>query len=243
MSNLSLGSLTKPEEKRNTYDFWGLNFQTFATSAVQTKSDESLEEIKSRITTCNQLTMAPTHHITYNEHHHKRLPPGTEGKPYAYFVLAGKRFLSMTAIRIVVVGLIMTMNPSAATMVLASVEVDLAPLPEGEMMTVKWRGKPVFVKHRTDEDIAKEAAVAMADLKDPQADVDRAINPKYLIVIGICTHLGCVPIAGSGDYGGWFCPCHGSHYDGSGRIRKGPAPYNLEVPEYRFIEDKKIILG
>ena len=126
---------------------------------------------------------------------------------------------------------------------MGSLEVDLANVEEGSTITVKWRGKPVFIKHRTDDEIAVQAAVPLSDLKDPQTDVARTVDPKYLVVIGICTHLGCVPIAGAGNYNGWFCPCHGSHYDGSGRIREGPAPYNLEVPEYRFGPEKKIVIG
>jgi ubiquinol-cytochrome c reductase iron-sulfur subunit len=114
---------------------------------------------------------------------------------------------------------------------------------EGATITVKWRGKPVFIQYRTDEQIQTARNVALSDLKDPQKDDDRVVDPKYLIVVGVCTHLGCVPIAGAGNYAGWFCPCHGSHYDGSGRIREGPAPYNLEVPEYRFTPDGKVIIG
>jgi ubiquinol-cytochrome c reductase iron-sulfur subunit len=219
---------------------WGLDFQTFATSAVNTSKTSMAE----KDSVCNEISMAPTHKITYDEQHHARLPAGSgDGPPYAYFVLAGKRFLTLTIARTILVGLLMTMSPSAATLAVATVEVDISNLNEGEMMTVKWRGKPVFVKHRTDEEIAKEVNTPMSMLVDPQEDVDRAVDPKYLIVVGICTHLGCVPIAGAGDYHGWFCPCHGSHYDGSGRIRKGPAPYNLEVPQYRFAEGNKLILG
>merc|ERR1719329_1623614 len=112
----------------------------------------------------------------------------------------------------------------------------------GSTITVKWRGKPVFIRHRTDEEIAVEAAVSMGSLKDPQTDAERAPDAEWLVVLGICTHLGCVPISNAGDYGGWFCPCHGSHYDGSGRIRKGPAPLNLEVPPYK-LADGKLIIG
>jgi ubiquinol-cytochrome c reductase iron-sulfur subunit len=124
------------------------------------------------------------------------------------------------------------MSASADVLALASAEFDLGGVAEGTTLTVKWRGKPVFIRHRTAEEIAREDAVALSSLKDPQADKDRAIDQEWLIVLGICTHLGCVPISGAGDFGGWFCPCHGSHYDISGRIRKGPAPKNLEIPPY-----------
>lgn len=188
-----------------------------------------------------------------------------------------------------------TPQAAADTLAMSSLEVDLSGVEEGQTITVKWRGKPVFIKHRTEEDIAAATNVPLAGLRDPQSDAERVVDPKvgcacgehraakrahnaahsplatlrstgawvgprskpslqqnppfclirphpptptqYLIVVGVCTHLGCVPIAGAGNYQGWFCPCHGSHYDGSGRTREGPAPYNLEVPEYRFLED------
>jgi ubiquinol-cytochrome c reductase iron-sulfur subunit len=123
-------------------------------------------------------------------------------------------------------------HPQAAADVLAmaSLEVDMSGIAEGDSVTVKWRGKPVFIRHRTDAEIAEANGVDLKELRDPQPDSARVVDPKYLVVVGVCTHLGCVPIAGAGEYNGWFCPCHGSHYDVSGRIRKGPAPTNLEVP-------------
>ncbi|GJD12307.1 Cytochrome b-c1 complex subunit Rieske-3, mitochondrial [Galdieria sulphuraria] len=125
----------------------------------------------------------------------------------------------------------------------ASTEVSLDSVPEGSTVSVKWRGKPVFIRHRSEADIAKAKQDDHADLRDPQLDESRVEDPHWLVVIGICTHLGCIPIADAGDYGGWFCPCHGSHYDVSGRIRKGPAPSNLEIPPYKFTEDGKMIIG
>eukprot|EP00775_Hariotina_reticulata_P009674 gene9674-9832_t len=123
--------------------------------------------------------------------------------------------------------------------------VDLSGIEEGQTVTVKWRGKPVFIRHRTEPEISEAENTDITGFRDPQTDAERVIDPKYLVVIGVCTHLGCVPIAGAGDYNGWFCPCHGTHYDISGRVRKGPAPYNLEVPEYRFItnDHSKAIIG
>ena len=140
------------------------------------------------------------------------------------------------------------MNPSADVLALASIEVDLSAIEEGQAVTVKWRGKPVFIRHRTAEEIAEAEAVPVADLRDPQADGDRVEDPKWLVMVGVCTHLGCVPKGNKpgdnkGEYGGWFCPCHGSHYDTAGRIRKGPAPTNLEVPEYAFLDDNRIKIG
>lgn len=135
------------------------------------------------------------------------------------------------------------MSASADVLALASAEFDIASLPEGSTMTVKWRGKPVFIRHRTADEISKEEAVGLGELKDPQLDKDRVQDPEWLIVLGICTHLGCVPISGAGEFGGWFCPCHGSHYDTSGRIRKGPAPLNLEIPPYTLGSGGKLVVG
>jgi ubiquinol-cytochrome c reductase iron-sulfur subunit len=144
--------------------------------------------------------------------------------------------------------LIDQMNPDASAKALASVEIDLSPIKEGQAITIMWRGKPVFIRKRTATEIEEAQSVDVNDLPDPQADDTRAQKPEWLVLIGICTHLGCIPrgqAAGDlhGDYGGWFCPCHGSHYDTSGRIRKGPAPRNLEVPPYVFVSDSKIKIG
>lgn len=141
--------------------------------------------------------------------------------------------------------LIDSMNPSADVLALASVEVDLDHIAVGQAIKVMWRGKPIFIRHRTAQDIAEAEAVDWQKLRDPQPDSAR-VKPGYaqwLIMIGVCTHLGCIPIADSGDYDGWFCPCHGSHYDTSGRIRQGPAPLNLIIPEYQFLTDNKIKIG
>ncbi|RMF11245.1 MAG: ubiquinol-cytochrome c reductase iron-sulfur subunit [Alphaproteobacteria bacterium] len=139
--------------------------------------------------------------------------------------------------------LIDQMNPSADVLALSSIEVDLSAIDVGQSVTVLWRGKPVFVRHRTPKEIEEARAVDLASLPDPQADEDRVQKPEWLIMVGVCTHLGCVPIGERGDYDGWFCPCHGSHYDTSGRIRKGPAPKNLEVPEYVFLNDTTVKIG
>ena len=135
------------------------------------------------------------------------------------------------------------MNPDASVKALASTEVDISAVELGKSITVLWRGKPVFIKRRTAEEIAEAKAVKMEDLKDPQKDEDRAKNPEWLVMLGVCTHLGCVPLNDKGDYNGWFCPCHGSHYDTSGRIRKGPAPTNMEVPKYEFVNNNTIKIG
>ena len=140
------------------------------------------------------------------------------------------------------------MNPAADVLALATIEFDTATVAEGMAVTVKWRGKPVFVRHRTAAEIEQAAAVPLSELPDPQPDAARALKPEQLIVVGVCTHLGCVPLGQKpydprGEFGGWFCPCHGSHYDTSGRIRKGPAPRNLEIPAYEYVSDSVVRIG
>lgn len=133
------------------------------------------------------------------------------------------------------------MSPSADVLALASADFDLSGISPGTTVTVKWRGKPVFIKHRTAQEILEAVNVDVATLPDPQTDGSRVKDPEWLIVVGVCTHLGCVPLPNAGFYNGWFCPCHGSHYDTSGRVRKGPAPQNLEVPPYALSGDHLMI--
>ena len=135
------------------------------------------------------------------------------------------------------------MNPAADTLALASIEVNIGALETGQSLTVKWRGKPVFIRRRTSDEVKEARKVATENLRDPEDDALRVMKDEWLIVLGVCTHLGCVPLAEAGDYNGWFCPCHGSHYDTAGRIRKGPAPKNLPVPVAKFIDDLIIKLG
>ncbi len=146
--------------------------------------------------------------------------------------------------------LVAQMGKAADTLAAGSIEIDLSKVVEGQQLKMLWRGKPVFVRHRTAKEIAAAEAVAMADLKDPATDGSRLIagpsgklDPKYLVMIGVCTHFGCIPVGESGDFDGWYCPCHGSHYDTSGRIRKGPAPKNLVIPDYEYISDTVIKVG
>jgi ubiquinol-cytochrome c reductase iron-sulfur subunit len=144
------------------------------------------------------------------------------------------------------VPLIAQMNPDASTIAAgAPIEVDLAPIAEGQVIKVFWRGKPIFISHRTKKEIEEAEKVDVATLPDPQSDKDRVKPGKdqWLVLIGICTHLGCIPLAHQGNYDGWFCPCHGSQYDSSGRIRQGPAPNNLALPPYKFVSDTRIRIG
>jgi len=139
--------------------------------------------------------------------------------------------------------LIDQMNPDSSAKALATTEVDVSSVEVGKTITVLWRGKPIFIRRRTKEEIEEASAVDLKDLKDPEKDEDRAKNPEWLVMVGVCTHLGCIPLGEKGEYNGWFCPCHGSHYDTSGRIRKGPAPNNLEIPEYEFVDNNIIKIG
>ncbi|CAI5466439.1 unnamed protein product [Closterium sp. Yama58-4] len=161
----------------------------------------------------------PSATITYDTTIHERLPPGDPSKrAFTYLVLTGGRFIYASALRLLVLKFILSMSASKDVLALASLEVDLANIEPGNTVTVKWRGKPVFIRRRTPADVAKANDVNLAELRDPEPDSARAPNPEWLVVIGVCTHLGCVPLPNAGDYGGWFCPCHGSHYDISGRL-------------------------
>tara|TARA_B100000965_G_scaffold307337_1_gene266261 strand:- start:3016 stop:3528 length:513 start_codon:yes stop_codon:yes gene_type:complete len=159
------------------------------------------------------------------------------------FIFTASYALGAVGVGAAIWPLIDQMNPDASVKALASTEVDVSRIERGQSITVLWRGKPVFIKRRTEEEIEKARQVNLEELPDPEKDEDRAKNPEWLVMLGMCTHLGCVPLGDKGEYGGWFCPCHGSHYDTSGRIRKGPAPTNLEIPKYEFINDNTIKIG
>jgi len=169
--------------------------------------------------------------------------PTEERKTFSYFMFGASGLTFGLGGVEAVKNIALTMQPAADVLAMANIEVDLSEIPEGENLTLKWRGKPLFVRHRSQEEIDAAVRDDSESLRDQQNDKDRTLNPKYLIVLGVCTHLGCVPIANAGDWGGYFCPCHGSHYDTAGRIRKGPAPTNLEVPEYEFTSDTVIQVG
>ncbi len=170
---------------------------------------------------------------------------GTTKRDFLELVTAGFAAVGTGAI---VWPFISSMNPARDTLALSTTEVDLAPIAVGSAVTVMWRGKPVFVRHRSPQEIETARTTPASELKDPATDQSRVQKAEWLILVGVCTHLGCVPLGQKptdprGDYGGWFCPCHGSHYDTSGRIRKGPAPLNLAVPTYTFTSDTKIRVG
>ena len=171
-----------------------------------------------------------------------------EGTSRRNFLFIGTGAFASVGVGSVIWPFVDQMNPDASQRAMASIEVDISSVAEGQSITVLWRGKPVFIRHRTAKEIAEAKEGDTASLRDPAKDGDRVKKAEWLILIGICTHLGCVPNGQKtgdprGDYDGWFCPCHGSHYDSSGRIRKGPAPRNLAVPDYAFLSDTKVKIG
>lgn len=167
-----------------------------------------------------------------------------ESRDRSYLIIGGARAGALCMARAMVMKAVAQWSAAADVLALSSVEVTLSNIAPGATAIVKWRGKPVFIRHRTEAEISTaESDDGSPALRDPELDSTRRSKPEWLIVIGICTHLGCVPFANAGNYGGWFCPCHGSHYDLSGRIREGPAPRNLEVPEYSFVSDNIVKIG
>ena len=159
------------------------------------------------------------------------------------FLFTSSYALGAVAVGVAVWPLIDQMNPDASIKALAITEVDISNIGLGKTITVVWRGKPVFIRRRTQEEINEAQNVKLEELKDPQKDQDRVKKSEWLVMLGVCTHLGCVPLGNKGEFNGWFCPCHGSHYDTSGRIRKGPAPTNLEIPKYEFVDNNTIKIG
>jgi ubiquinol-cytochrome c reductase iron-sulfur subunit len=164
-------------------------------------------------------------------------------KTYSYISTFGIGLATAYGAKAIVRDIVANVAPSADVLALAKIEVKLGEIPEGKNVTVKWRSKPLFIRHRTQAEIDTERSVDLATLRDPQEDVERVKQDKWLVLLGICTHLGCVPLANAGEFNGYFCPCHGSHYDASGRIRKGPAPLNLEIPPYEITDDDLLIVG
>lgn len=145
---------------------------------------------------------------------------------------------------------VMQMGKAADTLAAGSIEINLSNIAEGQQLKTLWRGKPVFVRHRTAAEIEIAENTDISDCPDPQTDAERLVpgpdgkvNPKFLVMVGVCTHFGCVPVGEAGDFDGWYCPCHGSHYDTSGRIRKGPAPLNMEIPPYEYLTENVIKVG
>ena len=178
----------------------------------------------------------------------KQLNPDKDSKNRRDFLYLSSITIGGVGVAVFMWPFLKSMNPAEDTLALGSTEVDLSDISIGQSITVKWRGRPVFIRRRTQEEIVEANSVDVASLRDPMEDKDRVQQEEWLVLEGVCTHLGCVPLGQKmtdtkGEYNGWFCPCHGSHYDTSGRVRKGPAPDNLPVPPYKFISDTKIIIG
>jgi ubiquinol-cytochrome c reductase iron-sulfur subunit len=183
------------------------------------------------------------------------IPTGGHGDPTRRdFLMVATGALGAVGVAATAWPFINNLNPAADTLALSTVEVNVQPVQVGQAITVKWRGKPLFIRHRTPEEIKAAEAVPLSELRDPQTDNSRVtdtakkVRPEWLVQIGVCTHLGCVPLGNNpgdpkGPFGGWFCPCHGSAYDTSGRIRQGPAPKNLEIPPYLFTSDTLVRVG
>jgi ubiquinol-cytochrome c reductase iron-sulfur subunit len=166
------------------------------------------------------------------------------GRTMTYLATVPQKFMYASLGRLVVLKLVSSMSASADVLAMSTIEVDISNFALGSNTVVKWRGKPIFIKRRLPSEIAAAKADDGKDMRDKEADKDRVQNENWLVVLGVCTHLGCVPLHGAGDYvGGYFCPCHGSHYDQSGRIRKGPAPLNLVVPPYKFLTETTLLIG
>ncbi len=173
---------------------------------------------------------------------------GEDGGSRRDFLILATSAVGATGAALAAWPLVDSMNPSADVLALSATEVDISPIEVGQAITIQWRGKPVFIRHRTADEIARAENTKLDELPDPQTDQDRVEKPQWLVLVGVCTHLGCIPLGQKvgeprGDWGGWFCPCHGSHYDLSGRIRKGPAPKNLSVPPYTFLDDTMLRIG
>eukprot|EP01062_Namystynia_karyoxenos_P073293 TRINITY_DN70103_c0_g1_i1.p1 TRINITY_DN70103_c0_g1~~TRINITY_DN70103_c0_g1_i1.p1 ORF type:complete len:340 (+),score=132.78 TRINITY_DN70103_c0_g1_i1:99-1022(+) len=162
-------------------------------------------------------------------------------KHYALLMLP--RAAAAVIFKTAFVSFILSCGPRADMKAAATTELNIDWLEEGQMTVTMWQGKPCFIHHRTQKDIEKANAVSVSELRDPETDAERHKNPKYAVMVAICTHLGCIPVFGDGDYGAYLCPCHGSHYDVSGRIRKGPAPLNLEVPPYYWADETTVVIG
>lgn len=173
----------------------------------------------------------------------KNIETEDQRKVFSYLMTATVGAASAITAKSAVTKMVASLSASKDVLALSKVEVKLSEIPPGKNAIIKWRGKPLFVRHRTQAEIDESTNVNLGELRDPEPDSARVKKPEWLILVGVCTHLGCVPIANKGEYNGYYCPCHGSHYDASGRARKGPAPKNLEVPEYEFMDDDTIVVG
>ncbi|KAI9323250.1 cytochrome b-c1 complex subunit Rieske [Dichotomocladium elegans] len=234
--NVSAGSVSDHHDDQSSKPLVGSTIKQRSAGGLMNRSSVNVAPINDFQLRRNHTTAIPDF-----SKYKKSNTSGDVSRSYAYLMVGTTGLISAAGAQATVSDFLANMSASADVLALAKAEVDLASIPEGKNVTIKWRGKPVFIRHRTADEIQEANNVSIGELRDPQSDADRVKRPEWLVMLGVCTHLGCVPIGEAGDYGGWYCPCHGSHYDISGRIRKGPAPLNLEIPEYSFSEDKLII--
>jgi len=175
-------------------------------------------------------------------------PPAGDGETRRDFLMLVTGSFAAVGVGAIVWPFVDSMNPAQDVLALSSTEVEIGAVEVGQAVTVMWRGKPIFIRRRTEPEVQAARAVPLSELRDPQTDQARVQRDPWLVMIGICTHLGCVPLGQKptdpkGEFGGWFCPCHGSEYDTSGRIRRGPAPANLAIPPYAFQTDTRLLIG
>ncbi len=195
--------------------------------------------------------MAQTSHASPAPHHPSPShndTPGEADNTRRDFLVSTAGALGVAGAALAIWPFVNSMWPAADTLALGTIEVDISKIALGQAITVLWRGKPVFIRHRTPADIEAANVVDISGLRDPATDKERVKKAEWLVMVGVCTHLGCIPggqkpADSKGEFGGWFCPCHGSQYDTSGRIRKGPAPLNLEIPEYTFLDSNHVKIG
>eukprot|EP00808_Paulinella_micropora_P016330 g45856.t1 len=238
------GEIAIDAERKKVYDSWAVDDPTLI---AQVEKDRA-QELAERETFGPLGDPSKFESRDNNFEHYMNQPKGDPtNRFYTYAILGTTQAMTLIAGRFLTtkIGGLLWMSEHVAAA--GSVEVDFTKLTEGDTMAVNWRGRTVYItvyiRWRTPVEIERARAGDSEDLKDPENDSDRCQRPEILIVSGVCTHLGCIPLTGEGEWGGWFCPCHGSHYDLSGRIRKGPAPLNLEVPPYTFLSDKLVKLG
>nr|KAG5712177.1 hypothetical protein BaRGS_014527 [Batillaria attramentaria] len=212
-------------------------------TGVKARTSELADEVRFAHTDVQVPDFSAYRRDSVKDNHASSQPSATGRKAFTYMVVGSGAVTAAYAAKTVVSEFVSSLSATADVLALAKIEIKLDDIPEGKNVTFKWRGKPLFVRHRTAEEIEAEQKVDINQLRHQEADADRVKDPEWLVLLGICTHLGCVPLANAGDYGGYYCPCHGSHYDASGRIRKGPAPLNMEVPEYSFPEEGLLVVG
>ena len=233
--------IQQPDHAKKTS--FGLSKLTLKSATKITQSFAKSQQVRYAHTDIHVPDFSSYRRASVMDKKHSSEASSSGRKMFSYVIVGGGAAVGVYATKAMVTDVVSSLSVTADVLALAKLEVDLTEIPEGKNALLKWQGKPLYVRHRTADEIAEVRDVDLSLLRDPQHDADRTQKPEWLIVLGICTHLGCVPTANTGDYKGFYCPCHGSHYDGSGRIRKGPAPLNLEIPEHTFVSDDLLVVG